>query len=99
MFTLNPSCGSSRTHLSPSPTSTRLRTRTKRFGGALLLDAGGLEQEHERRGAAVHDRHLGGREIDERVVDAEPGHRRQQVLDGADLRVVVLERRAEHRLA
>ena len=35
-----------------------------------LFDAGGLQQEDERRGATVHDRHFGCREIDERIVDA-----------------------------
>ena len=64
----------------------------------LLLDAGRLQQEHERRGAAVHDRHFGCREIDERVVDTQARHRRHQVLDGADLGRAVLERRAERRL-
>ncbi len=31
----------------------------------LLLDAGRLQQEHERRGAAVHDRHFGRGQVDE----------------------------------
>ena len=52
---------------------------------ALLLDAGRLQQEHERRGAAVHDRHLGRRQIDERVVDTQARHGRHQMLDRADL--------------
>ena len=59
-FTLKPSNGSNCAHLSPSSTRTVSCTRTKRFGRALLLDAGRLQQEHERAGAAVHDRHFGG---------------------------------------
>src|SRR5690606_15978369 len=51
----------------------------------LLGDAGGLQQEHERAGRAVHDRHLGRGQLDIAVVDAEPGQRREQVLDRHDL--------------
>ena len=63
-------------HLPPDP--------QKPLGGGLLLDAGGLEEEHERPGAAVHDRDLGGAQVDVGVVDPEAGHRREQVLDGRD---------------
>jgi hypothetical protein len=52
----------------------------------LLFDAGGLDQEDEGSGAAVHDRHLGGAHIDVGVVDAEAGEGRQQVLDRGDRR-------------
>ena len=37
----------------------------------LLGDAGGLEQEHERAGAAIHDRHFRRIHLDDGVVDAE----------------------------
>src|SRR3546814_12632546 len=30
----------------------------------LLVNAGGLNQEHERSGTTVHDRNLGGRQLD-----------------------------------
>ena len=51
----------------------------------LLGDAGGLQQEHERAGRAVHDRDFGGGQFDVGVVDAEAGERGQQVLDGLHL--------------
>ena len=62
----------------------RFLTRTKRFGRALLLDSGRLQQENERTGAAVHDRHFRRAQLDKGIVDSEPGERRQQMLDGRD---------------
>ena len=49
------------------------------------MDAGRLDQEHERTGAAIHDRHFGGGQLDDRVVDTQAGQGRQQVLDRLDL--------------
>jgi hypothetical protein len=51
----------------------------------LLLDAGLLDEEDERRRAAIHDGQLGRIDVDIRVVDAEPPQRGHQVLDGVDL--------------
>ncbi len=51
----------------------------------LLHDAGLLHQKHERRGAAVHDGHLGRVQVDVGVVHAEAAQRGHQVLDGVDL--------------
>ena len=39
-----------------------------------------LDHEHERTGAAVHDRHLLGADVDIGVIDAEAGQRGEQVL-------------------
>src|SRR5208283_3227886 len=51
----------------------------------LFLDAGRLQQKDEWSGAAVHDRHLGRADLDERIVYAQAGECRQQVLDRGDL--------------
>src|SRR3546814_885998 len=51
------------------------------LGRALLDDAAGLQQEHERAGRAVHDRHFGRGQVDVEVVDAQAGERRHQVFD------------------
>jgi hypothetical protein len=51
-----------------------------------------LQQEHERTGTAVHDRHLGRRKIDIRVVDAKAGYRRKQVLDRGDADIALHQR-------
>ena len=42
------------------------------------------DQIHERRGAAVHDRHFGVVQLDDDVVDAEGGQGGEQVLDRLD---------------
>ena len=47
----------------------------------LVDDAGRLQQEHERRGAAIHDRQFRRIDLDERIVDAESCKRRHQVFD------------------
>ncbi len=39
------------------------------LGATLLFDTGRLQQEHERTGAAVHDRNFGRGDLDDRVVD------------------------------
>jgi hypothetical protein len=43
-----------------------------------------VDEVHEGRGAAVHDRHFRAVQFDNRVVDAESGQRGEQVLDGLD---------------
>ena len=65
----------------------------------LLFDAGGLQQEHERARAAVHDRHFAGAQFDDHVVDAEARKRRHQVLDRRDLGAVPHQGGAQRRLA
>src|ERR1700722_16796973 len=54
------------------------------LGRGLLLDAGGLQQEHKRSGAAIHDRHLGAVDLDQGIVDAQTREGREQMLDGRD---------------
>ena len=61
----------------------------------LLDDPGLLDQQNERRGAAVHDRQLGGVEVDIDVVDAEPAERGHQMLDGVDLHAVAHQARRQ----
>ena len=56
-------------------------------------DAGLIDRRDERRGAAVHDRHFGAVDLDDGVVDAEPGQRRQHVLRGRAQRALGI---AEH---
>ena len=52
------------------------------LGSGLLLDSGGLQEEHERSGAAIHDGNFGRAQVHVGIVDAESGHGRQEVLDG-----------------
>src|SRR5699024_3160709 len=44
------------------------------FGCIQLLNACGLNQEHKRPGAAIHDGQLVSRQFDNRIVNAEAGH-------------------------
>ncbi|MNT27171.1 hypothetical protein D3C72_1627890 [compost metagenome] len=60
--------------------------------GVLLLQAGGLNQEDEGTGAAVHDRHFRRGEFDVGVVDAQACHGRKQVLHGVHLDLTVDQR-------
>ena len=46
------------------------------FGRALLFEPGGLKEEHERAGAAIHDGHLRRAHLDKGIVDAETRERR-----------------------
>ena len=57
------------------------------------LEAGFLDEEQERRGAAVHDRHFALAQLDDDVVDAGADQGRQQVLDGLDGGAVVAQHR------
>ena len=57
-------------------------------------EAGLIDRGHERRGAAVHDRHFGSVDFDDGVVDAEAGERRQHMLGGRAQRAVGV---ADHR--
>src|SRR6185437_9191094 len=50
----------------------------------LLGDAGAFDEEDERRGAAVHDRHFGTVELHHDIVDLGAGERRHEMLDRAD---------------
>ena len=65
------------------------------LGRVLLGDAGGLQQEHERAGRAIHDRHFGCGQLDVDVVDAQAGQGRHQVLDGLHLGAVATQAGAE----
>ena len=69
----------------------RLLHAQEAFRRLLFLDAGRLQQKDEGCGAAVEDRDLRGVHIDVEVVDAKPGQRRHQVLDGADLGAATLK--------
>src|SRR6185312_5497860 len=69
------------------------------FRRALLLDPGGLQQEYERPGTAVHDRDFHGAQLDDGVVDAESCERRQQVLHGRHACIALAQSRAQGRLA
>ncbi len=70
----------------------------KRLARVLLGDAGGLQQEHERTGRAVHDRHFRRGQVDVGVVDAQAGQRRHQVLDRLDLGRAAAQAGAQHGL-
>jgi hypothetical protein len=54
------------------------------LGRILLGDPGRLDQECKRAGAAVHDRHFRGTQINVEIIDAQTGQGRHQVLDGGD---------------
>jgi hypothetical protein len=47
-------------------------------------DADLVDRIDEGRGAAVHDRHFGAVDLDDRIVDAAAGKRRQQVFGGGN---------------
>ncbi|GHB30923.1 hypothetical protein GCM10009038_32180 [Salinicola rhizosphaerae] len=68
------------------------------FRGCLFGDASRLNQEHERAGAAIHDRYFRRAELDIGVIDAQPGKGRHQVLDRTDFGTAVGQRRAEVRV-
>ena len=59
------------------------------FGTVLFLYPGGLEQEDEGTGTAIHDRYLRGTHIHVGVVDSQPGKGRQQVFHGRHPHVAV----------
>jgi hypothetical protein len=69
------------------------------LGRRLLLDAGLLDQQRERRGAAVHDRQFGRVQVDIGIVHAQAAERGHEVLHGMDLHPAADERRGEARLA
>ena len=70
----------------------RLLDADEALGLGLVFYAGRLQQEYERPGAAVHDRHFRRRQVDIGVVDAESGHRREQMLDRRDADIAFDER-------
>ena len=67
--------------------------------GLLFLDAGRLQQKDERRGGTVHDRHLGGVQIDEQVVDAQTGQGGHEVLHRGNARAAMLQSGTHARVA
>ena len=71
----------------PRPsTRTGFRILMRAARRVLLHQPGALDQEDEGRGAAVHRRHFRPVELDQHVVDLEPGEGRHQMLDGRDRR-------------
>ena len=68
------------------------------LGRCLFGDAGGLQQEHERTGGAVHDRHFRRGQVDIAVVDTQTGQRRQQMFDRHDLARTAAQAGAQHGL-
>ncbi len=94
-----PSYGTKRANLSPSRTSTGLRMRMKRLAAFCSTIARGLQQEHERPGRAVHDRHFRRGQFDKGVVDAQSRQRGHQVLDGLHLGRAAGQAGAQHGLA
>ena len=70
----------------------------KFFRCSLLFEAGLLDQQHEGRCAAVHDRQLGRIKVHVRVVYTQAPERGHQVLDGVDLHFALDQRRSEARL-
>jgi hypothetical protein len=64
------------------------------LGDRLFFDAHRLNEEDEGRSRTVEDRHFGGIQVDEGVVDPETGERRHQVFDGAHLGAIALQARA-----
>src|SRR5690554_5779616 len=60
----------------------------------LLSNARRLNQEYERAGTAIHDRHFRCTEIDIGVIDAQARKSRHQVLYGSDLDIILCQRSA-----
>jgi hypothetical protein len=65
---------------------------------ALRHDAGLLDQVHERRRAAVHDRDLGAVDLDRAVVDAHAAQRGEHVLDRGETRAMRAQRGRQRRV-
>jgi hypothetical protein len=80
-------------------TSTVFFTRRNFLAAFCSSMPGRLQQEHEGRGRAVHDRQFGGIDIDVDVVDAQAGQGRHQVLDGGDLDAVLFQAGGQARIA
>ena len=62
----------------------RLQNLDRLARGRLCNDPGAFDQEHERLGAAIHDRHFGAIDFDKRVIDLAPCQGGHQMLDRAD---------------
>ena len=62
----------------------------------MLNDASTFDQEHERRSAAVHDRHLGTVDIDHRVIDAATSESGHQVFDGTYANAILVANGGAH---
>src|ERR1051325_510637 len=71
----------------------RLGDAQDRHFGVELADAGGVDEVHEREGAAIDDRDLGAVDEDVDVGHAAGVERGQEVLDGADRNVILADRR------
>src|SRR5690606_4985994 len=67
--------------------------------GRLLFDTGGANQEHERCRAAVHDRDFRRTDVHIGVIDAQSGHRGEQVLDGGDAHIALDQTGGQLRVA
>ena len=79
--------------LSPRVREIGLSIFRYRRGASSVSHPGFLNQIHERRGAAVHDRHFRRVQLDGDVVDSKADEGSQQVLDGIDLNGVPHEAR------
>ena len=84
-------CGLARFHPDGLQDSDRAPRRV------LLNEAGALDEMDEWRGAAIHRRNFGPVELDQYVVELEPGERGQQMLDRRDRHAAMRERRAQRR--
>ena len=73
-----------------------LQDADEAFRRVLLDDTCGLQQEHERAGRTVHDRHFRRGELDVGVIHAQTGQCGHQVLDGHRLAAVMGQAGAEH---
>ena len=71
----------------------RLAQAQHRDLGAELAHAGGVDEVHEGKRAAVDDRHFGAVDVDVDVGDAAGHERGEKMLDGADLDVVLADGR------
>ena len=70
----------------------RFQNANKALRRDLIDDAGGLQQVDERGSGTVHDRHFRRIDLDDHIVEAEPGESRHQMLDRADTHAVLDER-------
>ena len=66
----------------------RLQYSDETLGRRLLFDSGGLDKEHERARAAIHDGYFGGAQIDISIVDTHPRHGGEEVFDRGHAHVV-----------
>src|SRR4030081_1289758 len=67
------------------------------LGSLLFLDARRLQEKYERAGAAIHDGNFTGAHLDQRVVDTQSRQGRQEMLDGGNLDVALMQSRTHGR--